>query len=241
MANFCQKLAEGAKATGLFLEENLKEKLALHWQMLVRANAGFNLTAITAPETAAEKHYLDCLIAGDKAAAYLPKEGKVADIGSGGGFPGLVMAAAQPKNSFLLIESSHKKAAFLEECAIAMGLADLEVLPSRVEEAGQNPGFRGGFDLVIARAVAELAVLAEYALPLLRPGGLFFAMKGPEPQEESASAAHALARLGGMAEAPVFYELPFCHERRSLIIVRKIAPTPDKYPRRPGVPAKRPL
>lgn len=165
----------------------------------------------------------------------------MADIGSGGGFPGLVWAAAYPELSFTLIESSQKKTAFLERSAAGMGLERLQALPLRAEEAGRDPALRGSFHLVTARAVADLAVLAEYALPLLREGGMFMALKGPDPQEELTASAHAVELLGGSTEQVVCYQLPLSGEGRSVVLVRKNAPTPEKYPRRPGMPTKRPL
>lgn len=240
MDEIIKELVPCLEAMGLAGPEHLLQKLACHWQLLSKANACFNLTAITQPEAAAPKHYADCLAAAEALKKLLPQGGKVADIGSGGGFPGLVMAAACPETDFTLIESSRKKTDFLKETASAMGLTGVRALPLRAEEAGRDASLRESFDLVTARAVAELAVLAEYSFPLLKTGGVFFAMKGPDPTEELAAAANALSLLGGECEQILHYELP-CGESRSLLIIRKKQATPDKYPRRPGMPAKRPL
>ena len=236
-----QLIEQLAQQANLPLAAGLAQKLSCHWQLLAEANSHFNITAITDPAAAAEKHYLDCLLAGAAAAAYLPATGAVADIGSGGGFPGLVLAAASPQLDFTLIESSQKKTAFLLESAAQMGLDNLRAVPLRAEEAGRNPSLRAAFDVVTARAVAELNVLAEYSLPLLREGGFFLALKGPEPQEELAGAAHALKLLGGTVAQVLTYSLPCSQEGRSVVVLRKSAPTPEKYPRRPGMPNKRPL
>ena len=117
----------------------------------------------------------------------------------------------------------------------------LRAVSLRAEEAGRNPALRAAFDVVTARAVAELNVLAEYSLPLLQEGGFFLALKGPEPQEELAAAAHALELLGGTVEQVLNYSLPSSREGRSVVVIRKSVPTPEKYPRRPGMPSKRPL
>lgn len=241
MNGFRQKLITGAQTAGLSLDETLTKALALHWQRLLEANTRFNLTAITNEDAATDKHYLDCLLAGEAIAPLINAGDTVADIGSGGGFPGLILAAARPELYVTLIESSRKKAEFLEECAAALGIVDLAVFSCRAEDAGRQPDLRGSFSAVTARAVSELSVLAEYALPLLAPNGVFFAMKGPCPREETEKAAGALDLLGGVVEETRYYTLPFSREKRSVVILRKTAPTPDKYPRRPGIPVKRPL
>ena len=234
-----QLIEELAAEAGLSLAEGLSARLDCHWQLLQQAHRQFNLTAITEPQAAAQKHYLDCLLAAELARPYAG--GAAADLGSGGGFPGLVWAALQPQQPWTLIESAQKKAAFLRDCAAAMELPRLAVAAQRAEEAGRDPDCRGRFQLVTARAVAELAVLAEYALPLLAEGGVLAALKGPDPAEELAAAGQALALLGGTLEQVASYRLPRSGEGRTLIIVRKTASTPEKYPRRPGMPAKRPL
>ena len=241
MGNFSERLNEGARIAKLPLSNRLAGLLAQHWQLLQAANRRFNLTAIDDEQTAAEKHYLDCLIAAQLSDSLWPGDGYAADLGSGGGFPGLVLAAAYPARRFILLDSARKKTDFLNDCAAALDLANAEARPLRAEEAGQQPQLRGCFDCIMARAVAELAVLAEYALPLLRPGGIFLAWKGPEPQAEIAGAAQAMALLGGETRQILSYTLPFSAEGRSLVVIGKSGETPQKYPRRPGMPGKRPL
>jgi 16S rRNA (guanine527-N7)-methyltransferase len=238
---FQKQLVTSAQTAGIFLEKSLMVTLIRHWHLLSEANTRFNLTAIRDPEIAAEKHYVDCLIAGSAITARLNAGGTIADLGSGGGFPGLVMAAVRPEFAYTLIESAQKKAAFLNDCVAAMNLTEVKVLSCWAEAVGHDPLFRGCFSAVVARAVSELAVLAEYALPLLANNGLFFAMKGPAPDDELRAAATALDLLGGTAEDVIHYALPILGEKRSMIVIRKTAATPDKYPRRPGIPIKRPL
>ncbi len=239
--SFCDNIRTVCQESNIAIEDSSLTAICQHWQLLQAANEQFNLTAITDPATAAVKHYLDCLLAAELLAPCLPAPCHAADIGSGGGFPGLVFAAALAGSRFTLIESAQKKAAFLADCARQMELADLAVLSLRAEEAGKDPQLRAGFDLVTARAVAELAVLAEYALPLLKVGGIFCAMKGPKTTEEITAAKDALAILGGEIEQTHAYQLPQNAGERSLIIIRKRSGTPDKYPRRPGMPVKKPL
>lgn len=241
MTDFSETLRQGAAAAGLPLTERLVAQLRGHWRLLGEANSRFNLTAISDAAVAAEKHYLDCLLGARLADPLWIESGNCADLGSGGGFPGLVLAAAYPARRFTLIEASRKKAAFLDGCAAELGLSNLTALPCRAEEAGRQPLLRGSFDCVTARAVAELAVLAEYGLPLLRPGGILLAWKGPEPEREIAAAKQAFSLLGGEVEAVLPYRLPLSREGRSLVTLRKSGETADKYPRRPGMPQKRPL
>jgi 16S rRNA (guanine527-N7)-methyltransferase len=241
MSEFLATLKQSAALAGLPLDDGLAAMLAQHWQLLQEANRRFNLTAINDEPAAAEKHYLDCLLAAQLADSLWPQDGSCADLGSGGGFPGLVLAATYPCRRFTLIEANRKKAGFLNDCAASLGLANLTTLPLRAEEAGRELLLRASFDCVTARAVAGLAVLAEYALPLLRIGGLLLAWKGPEPGQEIAAAEQALTLLGGKIEAVLPYRLPLLDEGRSLVVARKRGETPQKYPRRPGMPEKRPL
>lgn len=162
----------------------------------------------------------------------------VADLGAGGGLPGLVLAAVLPRARVVLVESHNRKCAFLRDAAEAMGLANVEIVCARVEE------WRDGADLcyaVTARALASLPVVVEYAAPLLRPGGALVAWKGQVPQDEADDGV-AAARLLGLELAPPQPVRPFAgSERRTLYVARKIAPTPAGYPRRPGMASKRPL
>jgi 16S rRNA (guanine527-N7)-methyltransferase len=166
----------------------------------------------------------------------------VIDIGSGGGFPGLVIAVVRPETAMTLLEANQKKAAFLESMARELGLANVRVVCARAEDAGRNPGEREGYLLALARAVAPLRVLVEYALPFVRVGGVLAAPKGSSAPRELREAANALAEMGGEIEHTGPRVMPPEAERPPpLIIVRKTAPTPDRYPRRAGIPAKRPL
>ncbi len=224
---------------GLTLPESTIDRLALHWQLVREANRAFNLTAITQDGQAAEKHYLDSLLALPVLRQLAPQ--RVADIGSGGGFPGLVLAAACPELDFLLLEASAKKAAFLADCAARMELPRVQVQQLRAEKAGRDPLLRRSFDLVTARAVAHTAVLCEYALPLLRPGGRLLLYKGPGFPQEAAEAAHALAELNGSLGELRQYTLPQSGEQRILGQVIAGESCNEKYPRREGMPEKRPL
>ncbi len=202
-------------------------------------NSRFNLTAITDPEEIEMKHFLDsltCLLA-----IGAPVAGRVADIGTGAGFPGLPLKIVCPEFPLVLVESTRKKVDFCRHVVKGLGLERVEVLHARAEEVGQEEGYRGEFDWVLARAVANLPVLVEYMLPLLRIGGKALAQKGETAPAEAHSAEAALRILGGRVVQLISVELPTITETRYLVLIEKVGGTPRKYPRRPGMPAKRPI
>lgn len=165
---------------------------------------------------------------------------KMVDIGSGAGFPGMIIAMACPQAKITLVESDHKKSQFLKEVSRELELTNVEVICARVEELGQDSRYRGSFNLCSSRAVASMNILLEYGLPLLFPGGRLLLWKGRNYQQEIDQAQNGLAILGGVVEDVYQYNL--MEERdRTIVIVRKETPTPEKYPRRVGIPAKRPL
>lgn len=221
----------------LGLTDKETELLQAHWALVREAHKRFNLTAVADGE-AAEKHYRDCLAARELLRG-LPAGSRVLDLGSGAGFPGLVLACTCPDLAFTLVDATAKKCDFLTGAAASLGLANVEVVCGRAEELGRGP-LRESCALVTARAVASLRELAELALPLLKEGGALLAMKGANWAEEAAEAEHALAELRGRIEDSREYTLS-AGDRRCLLLIAKTGPTPDKYPRRPGMPHKRPL
>ncbi len=205
-------------------------------------NARFNLTAISDPEAVQVKHFLDsltCLLA--LQAAPLPAGASLIDVGAGAGFPGLPLKIACPDVRLTLVEATGKKVKFLEHLIARLGLAGVTALKARAEEVGSDPAHREQYDWALARAVAELPALAEYLLPLVRVGGRCLAQKGAGAAAEAESAGRALGLLGGRLDRIIPIELPGVAEPRHLVVMEKIAPTPAKYPRRPGLPAKSPL
>lgn len=167
----------------------------------------------------------------------LPAAGAIADLGSGAGIPGILIALLHPSARVVLVEASRKKAGFLGIAVRELGLANVEVACARAEQLGRDPAHRDRYDAVTARAVADLRVLAEYALPLLRVGGIAVFPKGASASRELAAAAHALAVLGGVAavRATEF------SRSSSIVVVRKAFATPAEYPRRPGLAERRPI
>ena len=205
--------------------------------LLLAANARLNLTRVVEPEAVARLHLLDSLVA-------LPILDEVAptsalDLGSGGGVPGIVLALARPEVRWTLVDSVGKKADAMRGFADALRLGNVEVVAERAEVLGHGAG-RESYDLAAARACAALPVLAEYALPLLRVGGTLLAWKGLPSAEELAAGTAASALLGGGAPTVRPSNAPALGDH-SFVDMRKLRPTPVRYPRRPGEPTRRPL
>jgi 16S rRNA (guanine527-N7)-methyltransferase len=209
------------------------ERLLLDW------NARFNLTAIDLPHKIRTKHFLDsltCLLV----MRDTPVD-RVVDVGTGAGFPGIPLKIACPGMRLTLVESVSKKAVFCHHVVNELGLEGVEILTERVEVIGSKPAYRQQYDWALARAVARMPVLMEYLLPLVRVGGHALAMKGESGPAETQAAEHAMRILGGGLRQILPVALPGVEDERYLVVVDKKAATPDQYPRRVGMPAKRPL
>lgn len=206
--------------------------------LLLEANARMNLTRVVEPEPFARLHLLD-------AVAALPIIDRLAsrlalDLGSGGGVPGIPLALARPRMRWLLVDSVAKKVDALRSFVAALELGNVEAMPGRAELVGHAPEHRERYDLVTARACAALPVLAEYALPLLAVGGTLLAWKGLTADDELHAGAIAAEALGGAPPEVRPTGVAALGEHR-FVIVRKVRTTPERYPRRPGEPSRRPL
>ncbi len=227
------------RLVGLRLSTAQLNALALYESELLDWNTRFNLTAIRHPEEVRTKHFLDsltCLLAMREA----PVE-RLVDVGTGAGFPGIPLKIIFPKMQLTLVESVGKKADFCRHVARRLELSGVEVVQERAEALGQSAAHRERYDWAVARAVAILPVLVEYLLPLVRVGGSMLAMKGESGPAEAHSAERALRLLGGHLRQLVPLALPGVTEERYLVVIDKVAATPLAYPRRVGVPAKKPL
>ena len=224
---------------GLHLSHKQLSALSLYERELLDWNLRFNLTAIRDPQEIHIKHFLDsltCLLA-----MRMPAPVNLIDIGTGAGFPGIPLKIVYPQIQLTLVESVGKKAEFCRHVVKMLAMPGMEVVQERAETMGQDPNYREHYDWAVARAVAVLPVLAEYLLPLVRVGGSMLAMKGESGPAEAHSAEHALRVLGGHLRQLLPVTLPGVAEERYLVVIDKVAATPNTYPRKVGVPAKRPL
>lgn len=232
---FRDRLAEAS----IRLTDRQLEQFDLYYRKLVEWNEKVNLTAITDKEQVYVKHFYDSL----SLSCYLSMEnvGSLADIGAGAGFPGIPLKIVFPHLQLTLIDSLKKRIAFLESLVFDLSLAGVTLLHGRAEDVARMPIHRDAYDVVAARAVARLSVLAEYCMPFVRRGGFFVSMKGTDPGEELSEAAYAIDELGGEVAAVHRLLLPPEQLERHIIKISKRKPTPGKYPRKAGIPLKSPL
>jgi 16S rRNA (guanine527-N7)-methyltransferase len=205
---------------------------------MVETNKVMNITALTTQDKIIPLHYADCV----KAAAYIPKNATVADIGCGGGFPILPLAIVRPDLKLVGIDSTEKKIRYVQATADALGLS-VSAVSGRAEDLAKMSNYRESFDTVISRAVARLQVLDELCLPFVKVGGQFIAMKGAAGAEELEEAKNGIARLGGRIASSVEYPLYLldAEEKRNMIVIDKIQTTPTEFPRSFGAIKKKPL
>ena len=206
---------------------------------LLEWNSKFNLTAIRDVESTRTKHFLDSLSCALAWKGAPPN--RLIDVGTGAGFPGIPLKIIYPSLKLTLVESVGKKAKFCEHIVHTLGLEHVTVVQARAEELGQNARHRESYDCAVARAVANLNVLSEYLIPFVQVGGMVLAQKGESGPAEAQSAEQAMKLLGGKLKQIIPVHLPGVADDRYLILMDKVAATPPKYPRKPGLAAKQPL
>ncbi len=235
-----EKLAQDAQALfNIHLTARQVMSLITYEKELLEWNQKFNLTAIRDSDSIRTKHFLDsfsCVLAWK---ATPPNH--LIDIGTGAGFPGIPLKILYPNLKLTLVESVGKKAMFCQHIVRVLELEHMDVIQARAEDLGQNPQHREKYDWAMARAVANLNVLSEYLIPLVKVGGSMLAQKGESGPAEAQSAEKAMELLGGKLKQLIPVHLPGVADDRYLIIVEKVAATPPNYPRKPGIPMKQPL
>ena len=234
-----QQLRQGTRALGLSLTDEQLAAFQVYQAELLAWNQKVNLTSITAPDEIVSKHFLDSLAA---LQFQLPASNlQLIDIGAGAGFPALPLKIARPEWRVTLLEATRKKCDFLEHVIGVLRLKHARVIWGRAETVAHEDGEREQYDLVVARAVAELATLAEYMLPFVKPQGLCVAWKGEQIETELDAARDVYGQLGGRLREVRPVQVPGIERRHHLVVMEKVSRTPKTYPRREGVPSKRPL
>lgn len=213
------------------LTENQYEQFQKYFELLAEWNEKMNLTAITDESGVALKHFTDSLSLLNF--VDIPQNSSLADVGTGAGFPGVVLKIARPDIKLTLIDSLNKRLVFLGEVCAQLGI-EAELIHSRAEDGARDEKLRESFDFVASRAVARMNVLSEYCLPYVKVGGAFCAMKGAQANEEFKESLNAINTLGGKLENKYFFELPENGGERAIAVVRKVRNTPQKYPRQSG-------
>ncbi len=232
-----EKIVPLCAGFGLELTPEIQERLSVYAELLCEWNQKMNLTAITDSEGILYKHFYDCLLFFKNVS--VNKGAKIIDVGTGAGFPGMVLKIARPDIELTLLDGLNKRLTFLNAVLEKIGLS-AETVHLRAEDGGKNPAYREQFDIACARAVAAMPTLSEYCLPFVKKGGMFVAMKGAGAADELGSAQNAIKLLGG-AKPDIICETLTGNEARAFILVKKISQTPTKYPRIGGKISKNPL
>ena len=224
---------------GIELSALQLDQFIRYYEMLVKWNEVMNLTAVIEYNKVLKKHFVD---SASLVRAYNPKESEnMIDIGTGAGFPGLVLKIVFPKMRITLLDSLNKRIQFLNAVTEELNLQGISVLHGRAEDFARKEQMRENFDLCVSRAVANLSTLSEYCIPFVKPGGKFVSYKSEKVLEEVAAAQNALKMLGGKIVKQVSFYLPDSDIYRNLVVIEKIKETPKKFPRKAGLPGKEPL
>lgn len=218
-----------------------EEQFKIYFKELIETNKVVNLTRITEENDVYLKHFFDSVTPLFTFGEVFKDESSLCDVGAGAGFPSIPLKILMPSLKVTIVDSLAKRLKFLESLIKKLNLSDVELVHGRAEDVGQNPKYREKFDLVTARAVANMTVLSEYCLPLVKKGGYFVALKGPKAADELTDSQKALSVLGGKLIKDEELTLPDSDEERTLVLVEKVKNTPKKYPRQAGTPRRKPI
>jgi len=237
--NFKNKIEYGASELGITLSDQAIESLFVYYEMLIEKNKVMNLTTVTDENEVIEKHFIDSL----SVLKYVRSDisGSVLDVGTGAGFPGVVLSIAIPDCHVTMLDAVNKKLVFINEVIDVLSLKNADTVHGRAEDLGHDKRFREHFDVVTARAVANLSTLCEYCIPFTRMDGRFIAYKSGNIDEELAGAEHALTELNSKVSALERFKLPGTDLSRSMLTINRTGKLLSIYPRKAGLPSKEPL
>lgn len=234
---FKQEIEQYLKDLNIELDEKQISDFYKYMNLLIEWNKKINLTAIIEPKEILLKHFVDSLTINK----YIGRNAKLIDVGTGAGFPGIPLKILRPDINVTLVDSLNKRINFLNEVIKKIGLEKIETIHSRAEEIGKNKEYREKYDVATSRAVANIATLSEYLIPLVKEKEKCIYMKGPDIEEELLNGKRAINVLGGELAKKEEFNLPKSDIKRTIIIINKIKKTPNNYPRKAGIPAKEPI
>lgn len=230
-------MKEKGKKIDVDFSENQIEKFYKYMNILIEWNKKINLTAIIAPEDIILKHFIDSLTV----LKYINENDKIIDVGTGAGFPGIPLKIMKENIDITLLDSLNKRINFLNQIINELNLKNIKTLHSRIEDTGKDVVHREKYDITISRAVSNLATLSEYMLPLTKINGYCICMKGAEIEDEISKSEYAINLLGGCIFKKEELNLTENDNKRNIVILKKIKKTPNKYPRKAGIPSKEPI
>ena len=232
-------LSDGIKKIGLEANKNQIKKFMEYYEMLIEKNKVMNLTAITELDEVVVKHFLDSVLSAK--VINMNEYDSLIDVGTGAGFPGIPLKIMFPHLKVVLLDSLNKRLNFLNEVIDELELENIYTIHGRAEDIGRNVEYREHFDLCVSRAVANLSTLSEYCIPFIKKNGMFVSYKSEHSDEETVNAENAIKKLGGKITNTQIVELPNSDMNRSFVCISKENNTPKAYPRKAGVPSKKPL
>ena len=234
-------LAEGLKSFNIEVNERQIEQFLQYYELLIEWNSFMNLTSITQFEEVIRKHFVDSVSLVRVFPEIMKEEYTLIDVGTGAGFPGIPLKIVFPHLRVMLLDSLNKRISFLKEVAESIGLKDIEAVHGRAEDFARKEEFRERYDVCVSRAVANFSTLSEYCLPFVKRGGCFIAYKSEKAMEEYEQSKKAISIFGGKCERTEKFYLPDSDIYRNLFLIRKLKTTPERFPRKAGMPSKEPI